>query len=407
MPSMPQTFDELATRSKAVPYTFPEEPCNRLSHVATTPELQAQVARYANQTRPIVHARVWSWMEAFIDHKRHHGSAIERRLYTGMDRVGWVDRLLRCRPLVFMGASDRYLLRDGTRGVGGFEQVGTDTQEEPLLLERVLSYDEMAVSALLGVSVPTRFINSGARANRGVPGEAGAYTETGIYVGLVGARFERQGRMEWSHMYVTPQQNTPAHGYGVLQSQPLLRLWAQLYGLEEGFPCFDEVVKEGVHQQPERFLEVNGGFLDARVYKQRMRMSIEPFVHEAAARAADEGRPAYLHAVGLGLGVWRLDGRQGQLMCDVYADILEEHPELTDHIADLDFSWFPPGCHLAGCGDGDRLMGTRLHFSRRNPAAPLDDDRLLVAMYAWDGNAFPGNEYWLGALTASNNPTTT
>ena len=46
-------------------------------------------------------------------------------------------------------------------------------------------------------------------------------------------------------------------------------------------------------------------------------------------------------------------------------------------------------------------------FSSRNPAAKLtgaDAGKLLVAQFAWDANAYVGNEFWKGMLSASGDP---
>jgi len=52
----------------------------------------------------------------------------------------------------------------------------------------------------------------------------------------------------------------------------------------------------------------------------------------------------------------------------------------------LNFWWF---CRC--CSPADRLP-------------PSTEPKLLVASYAWDGNAFPGNEYWEGLIGSSGDP---
>ncbi len=311
---------------------------------------------------------------------------------------------------MFMTESDMYLLRNGHKGQGGFEAIGTLAEKSPLILKDYLSYDEMQIAALLGVSVPTFFINNGDRFNRAIPGIPGTFEEQGVYVGLVGARFEKPGRMEWQHMIVTPQQNTVANGYGPnadpeSSKTKLLSIWSHLYG--EPFATFEQVKVD----TSGRYISLGADqYLDSVVYKKRMKMVIEPFLVDANERGSNQDKKVYCHIVGLGLGVWQKTPLQAKLMLEVYAEVLKNRD--LSSISDIDFSWFP--FQYQTCGGIENLglfktpyNGITIHFSKRNPADRLigsDTEKLLVAMYAWDGNAYPGNEYWAGNLTASGDP---
>ena len=139
-----------------------------------------------------------------------------------------------------------------------------------------------------------------------------------------------------------------------------------------------------------------------------MRLLIEPFLFDADERAKSEETTAYIHAIGIGLGVWMVHPHQAQLMIEVYAELLNEHE--FAHISVIDFSWFPSESEgWVGLSDGVSAgrSGVEIRFSKRDPADPLPEHEppmLLVAMYAWDANAYPGNEYWCGCLDMSGDP---
>jgi len=376
---------------------------------------QTEVEKHARETRPILDAKTVGLMESFINHKRAFGSGVERRLYADMDWYGLLGRILTKRPLVFITDTDTYMLRDGTEGSGGFEQIGTDHERSPLLLDDLMSYDEMQLSALCGISMPTHFINKGDRHNKGIAGQPGTYETTGVYVALVGARYERPGRMEWQYTVITREQNTTENGYGpdadaALPQTNYLRMWSAVLCGHMYLPTYDQAVA-AVKTDSTDFLDLgDGSFFFLPAYLERIRMSVEPFLHEANDRASSVGKRAYVHVVGLGLGVWMITESQGQLIVDVFAKVLRSFQFRA--VADIDFSFFPDVCNECdGTRDGGILKAGSnaicIHFSKRDPAAKLigeDDGKLLVAMFAWDGNSYVGNEYWLGDLTGSGDP---
>jgi hypothetical protein len=443
--------DELIRRSDAFhsinPFRVVAKLENRIKVIIGkgSKSIAREIESHAAMVRPFAHNSIVPVIEEFIQLKRSLGSPAERIIFAELEWKDFIQRCLVRRPVVFFMGHDHFVLPDGRDGAGGFDSL-SDAADDKLSLHKFISYDEMMFSSLLSVSVPTHFINNGARNNCGRASRSPwDHVPIGYYVGSVGSRFERPGVMEYALMVVEPEQNVTSRGYGV-EADPshphtrLLRMWARLYigggGIAEAaLPTFDEVKrlrKSDPRTFSARYIDIfNHGltsFFDKLIYKARMRLVVESYLLEANDRIGSEssipgsisfGKSfAYVRVAGLGLGVWKIATEQSQLLVDVYADVIREVS--LPHISDVEFYFRnapSPSCGGVSHGavfdspvSGNKI---RILYSKNEPADPLIEDsragmhsrnKVLVAQYAWDGNSFPGNEYWIGNLAASGDP---
>ncbi|TGJ82812.1 hypothetical protein E0Z10_g5981 [Xylaria hypoxylon] len=361
-----------------------EPPITSNSVVRFDPET---VKEDALSTRIVVHSRFPRLVQRFLEHKRLHGSSLEKVFY----HAGWtwqqqIARLVQKRALVFMGRNDFTVLQSGEHINSAYvewDRVGTEEESRNthLFLKDYLSYDEIMLSSLIGVSGSSFFVNDGRRNNIGRPGKAGSFEPRGVIVGLVGARFERDDRMD--SVFVLRDAHSP-------RQHPELRdIFFDFFGCEkDSAAAFDE-----------------------DMYKARIRISADILFLEASQRAKAAGKKAYVYVVGLGLGVWAWHGsrNQSRLYVQAFIESLENLGDNLSHIGTVEFAWIDEvlGFKQRFMAFGASQTAIDVRFSRRNPAEKLggaDGNHLLVLSYAWDGNAFPGNEYWVGSLAATGDP---
>ncbi len=388
-------FAELVERSNSFFKKFPTQD-NRIKNIAANNQnLQNKIVDQAKNSYLIFHPNLSELMKNFLKYKKLHGSTIEKNLYANMSLHTFINRLITQRPLMFMTEKDQYLLQNGSTGFGCFESIGTEKEKAPLLLQNYLSYDEMQIAALIGISVPTFFINNGNRGNKGVKSSKSDYEPEGVFVGLVGARFEKPNLMEWQHIIVTPERTIDLQ-----KRKEFLEIWSNFY--HEKFENYEQAKNNNSTRYISFKHQGKICFFDTVIYKKRMHMIIEPCLKDAQKRGKNASKKVYLQATGLGLGVWKIIPEQEQLLVDVYADIIAKLGSELSEISDINFSYFKNSNWKF-----NNKNHIKIKFSLRNPADLLeneDKDKLLIAQYAWDGNSYPGNEYWAGYLDASGDP---
>lgn len=431
------TFDTLVQKSRNFGATIEfKTENNRIENLGTTDELKIDIARHAMHAYPVVHEKVLRLIDGFLNFKKQHGTTIEKEFYNGQycDSISYINRLIKKRPVVFYDHIDKTTERDG--GIccpGKSHLIGTDAAAAASLYDYI-SYDEMALGAFIGISSPTYCINNVSRKNFGRKDEDNTYINKIIFVGIVGARFERAGRMECEHMLVSPSNGKKQEGLNTIKPEHYgfyatynhvnpLTIWKKFYN-NYTFPTYAEAQKQAEEcvNGMGRFCPINNGasYLDNWIYKERMRITLLTFLTEAQKRGTQYGQQVYVHLSGLGLGkTWsKHPQQQGHIMREICADLLKKYK--FPNITDLDLAYWPD---CAGDSKTELENGkinssdsswyfeadeyrVKIHWSQNAPAQNTEDkqDKLIVASYAWDSNAFPGNEYYVGALDQSDDP---
>jgi hypothetical protein len=404
---------------------------NRISKIMNGSDDETRmIAWMIMNVRPLLHHHVWELMDSFLYFKRFNGTEIEKTFYSNTcDTVQkLIIRLIKKRPVVFFTSNDILYTREGKQSTAPFINIGTPDEKYPLVLEEYISYDEILLSSLVSVCVPTVFINDGNMNNNAEKAtDPHTYTPFGMLVGMVGARFEKPNFMEWKHCIITRDQNTEANGYGknALSTNihtRNLQMWARFYAsnrtITQGwpkyyFPSYQEA--EQLSKEPNSgIIKIGSMYFNTKVYKLRLRYILEPFLIYANSVAKNSvmGWKAHVRTMGLGLGCWAFQKRndiQNPLFMEVFFDILQDIR--IPYVAQIDFCYIDPKGRFFNTTNksvdinvnGNSVTCTYADISI---ATTIPPGRILVANYAWDGNAYPGNEYWLGMKNASMDPAT-
>merc|ERR1711963_90807 len=226
-----------------------------------------------NCSYPILHEDVLTLFHQFLKLKKVHGTSKEKAVYESMPVIDLIDRLIKKRPLAFVGPSDSNTLRNGKQAdYHSWTLIGREDEKIEEFKGQIrnvpnfkdyMSYDEVKLSVFLQMSSPVAPINSGNRHNRGVPNQGSIQHDSeAVYVGAVGARFEKPGFMEHEDFVLdrTKSKNTTG------------QLFQQFYQL-------------ATQDKPDEFLKLKSGRdFNVQFYKYRMGLSAETYLLEANSR---------------------------------------------------------------------------------------------------------------------------
>jgi len=275
-------------------YPFPStsNKIKELKKLIKTPNFEKVVERQIQETTVLVSKVVYEkLLSKFINYIiENTNNDTLRGIYQGFlnqnedSRDLLIKRLLEKRPIVFFNSNDICLFRGNNKSQSciskRYEMVVFDEKYNYLDVNEYITYDEMEISALINVAVPTFFIDDGRRNKKNQGME---YEQECILVSLIGCRFENR-YMETKYITVNRTINNNYIG-NVLTGKKLssyLDMMSEFYNSIndkiDSINSYEKIINNYQSEYVKRYIRYTlDSLFDVYIFNERIRLTLEPF----------------------------------------------------------------------------------------------------------------------------------